>query len=361
MSYTHVLRITFKTQPCKLFPRLFSGPINLFSLEVPLFDMSPVSTTLKNRFSLVIRHLDKGKPWLVGVSGGLDSVVLLHLLLQSGFTQLRVCHLHHGIRKKTGMRDLAFCQNLAELSNLTFIYDILPRIERISGSLEADLRAARFRFFTQVALDEQVEGIFLGHQADDLAETFLWNLLRGTGRSGLAGMEAEATFVSDAGTLRIHRPLREFWRSDLEVYATDFGLKHVEDETNRSRRFTRNRLRHDLIPFLEKKLGRNVRENLVRTATILAAEDSLLDESVPHFSDHLPVAEMQLLPLALQRRAIHAWLQKKGVSNLSYEAVEGVRSLLDLENGPPRVNLAREKQARRRAGKITLTTQRPSA
>ena len=309
----------------------------------------------------MLKHLDKKRPWLVGVSGGLDSTVLLHLLHQAGFSRLIVCHLHHGIRKKTAQRDLHFCQKLAAISNMRFIYDILPDYKKSSSSMEADLREARFRFFTQIAVDEHAEGIFLGHHADDQAETFLWNLLRGAGRGGLTGIANATQITSAEGALQVLRPLLGFWRKELAAYAADHGLEHVEDETNRSRRHTRNRLRHDLIPLLEKKLGRNIRENLVRTASILQAEDAWLDEAVPNFTDHLPVKELQVLPLALQRRAIHIWLQQQCISELTFDAVEGVRSLLDLKNGPARVNLPGDRQARRRAGKIVLTTQRSKA
>ncbi len=200
----------------------------------------------------------------------------------------------------------------------------------------------------------------MGHHADDLAETFLWNLLRGSGSDGLSGIQAEREIETEAGTIRLLRPMLDIWRSEIDAYILKHQLAHMEDETNRSRKFTRNRLRLDILPWLEKKLGRPVRQSLHRTAAILGEENLCLEKllaAVEDWDAPLSVSALLIQPVALQRRTILRWLQHHEIVRAGFEEVELIRSMLDTRSGPSRINLSQNRQARRRGGKISLGLQ----
>ena len=303
------------------------------------------------RFQNATRNLDRSQTYLAGISGGRDSVVLLHLLQTAAFENVLVCHLDHGLRKESSAEAI-FVSRLALESKMRIKNEKLENV--VSGS-ESSLRRARYAFFARVASETGAAGIFLGHHADDLAETFLWNLLRGSGTAGLSGMLPDRVVKTEAGSIRLLRPMLDFWRTEIDAYAADHALTHVEDRSNRSRKYTRNRLRHDILPWLESQLDRPVRQNLHRAATIFRDENETLDALIAPVSDDLKTAGLLALPIALQRRTILAWLRHHAISDAGYSEVELIRSLL--QTGPARINLPGNFQARRRAGRITLASQ----
>lgn len=305
------------------------------------------------RFLVATRNLDRSLIYIAAISGGRDSVVLLHLIRSAGFKNVVVCHFDHGVRKQS-ISDAEFVSQLAHRSEMRVINE---KAATSTDASESTLRTARYAFFARAARETNASGVFLGHHADDLAETFLWNLLRGSGTAGLSGMQPDRVVKTDAGSIRLLRPMLEIWRSEIDQYAADNALTHVEDASNRSRKFTRNRLRHDILPWLESKLDRPVRQNLHRAATIFRDENEALDALVPPIADALQTADLLTIPIALQRRTILAWLRHHAVSDAGYTEVELVRSLLEIEASPARVNLTGNLQARRRAGRITIANQ----
>ncbi len=163
--------------------------------------------------------------------------------------------------------------------------------------------------------------------------------------------------ISQLASLRIVRPMLGVWRSEIDAYVADHGLEFREDASNTELGPRRNLLRHKIIPELEKQLGRNSRQNLWRAAEVLTEESALLDTLVPNDlveSESLAVKTLWALPLALQRRAIQRWLQFSTVSDIGYEAIERVRSLLERDGRVAKINLPGDRHARRRAGKIFL-------
>src|SRR5216117_1802717 len=130
-------------------------------------------------------------------------------------------------------------------------------------------------------------------------------------------------------------------------------LQFPEDATNKKLVATRNRIRNRIIPYLEKSLGRNVRQNIWRTAVIIGEEEKWLDSEVPDSANaDLSVPRLRALPVALQRRAILKWLRAQNISEVAFGVIERVRSLADREAPIAKVNLPRDRHARRRAGKI---------
>ena len=293
-------------------------------------------------------------PLLVGVSGGRDSVALLHALAEAGLERIVVCHLDHMLRPDSEA-DAWFASELAGQYGYPFEADrvnVKELAQERGLSIEAAAREARYEFFAQVARTHWIPRVLLAHHADDQVETLLLNLFRGSGRTGLAGMQPVSIREVRGARLELHRPLLGVWRDEVDRYVKKHRLRFQEDESNADRRFTRNRVRHEVLPFLEKTFDREVKRVLWRTAAVLAAEEEFLASKTPPMTGSpLKTADLRVMPVALQRRVIHAWLRSQKVADISFEDVESIRSLLPGPK-PAKVNLAGDRHARRRAGKI---------
>ncbi len=295
--------------------------------------------------------------YLVGVSGGRDSVALLHGLRTAGYRKLVVGHLDHGLRGEASAEDARFVARLAaewELPLESGTADVPALARRGKRSLETAARETRYAFFAGAAGRRRCRAVFLAHHADDQVETFLFNLLRGSGPVGLAAMAADGVRTIGRRRLRVLRPLLGVWRAEIDAYVRAHGLAWREDATNADpTHATRNRLRAEIIPLLERTMGREVRPAVWRTADILRAEEMWLGELLtaegPH-PERLPVKILAAAPLGKQRRILRVWLAERGVTGVGYAEVERVRSLLDTDQGPAKVNLPGGGHARRRAG-----------
>ena len=160
--------------------------------------------------------------YLIGVSGGRDSVALLHWLLSQGYRKLIVCHFEHGLRGRAGKSDARFVERLAKKYGLNFELgsaDIAALAARTKQSIETTARNERLAFFERVGRRRRCLTIFLAHQADDQVETFLLNLFRGAGGRGLGAMRLS----SNHGSLEIVRPLLGVWRSEIDHYVKSTG------------------------------------------------------------------------------------------------------------------------------------------
>ena len=222
-------------------------------------------------------------------------------------------------------------------------------------SIETAAREARYAFFAETARRRNCRTIFVAHHADDLVETFLINLFRGAGNAGLAAMREISTRRIDGVDLTIVRPFLCIWRKEIDDYVSEHRLRFREDATNKNLTPLRNRIRHRIIPYLEKMLGRNIRQNIWRTAMIAADEEKWI-ESELRDSTHadFSVVKLRALPIALQRRALLKWLRAQNVADVGFDAIERVRSLADRDTRIAKVNLPENRHARRRAGKIFL-------
>jgi tRNA(Ile)-lysidine synthase len=322
--------------------------------------------------------------YLIGVSGGRDSIALLHRLVHLGYKKLIVCHLNHRLRGRSSDTDARFVQKLVERYNQEFAGQALrlpnPRTGKRSTrptaakahisfeidsvnvralatkrktSIEIAGREARYEFFAKIARRRKCKTIFLAHHADDLVETFLINLFRGAGGAGLAGMrEVSSHCINDVG-LTVVRPLLRVWRKQIDDYVRKHRLTFREDASNKTFNPLRNRIRHRVIPHLEKIVDRNIRRAIWRAATIAREEEAWIEKQLPDCADaQLSVARLRALPVALQRRAILKWLRGQSIAEVSFDVIERVRSLLDQAARVAKINLARNRHVRRRAGKI---------
>jgi len=305
-----------------------------------------------------MRNFPPDARYLIGVSGGRDSIALLHWLVNLGYKKLIVCHLNHQLRGRSSDADARFVEKLAKKYNVDFelgAANVRALARKKKMSLETAAREARYSFFSRAAKRRRCHKIFLAHHADDLVETFLLNLIRGAGLTGLGGMRDVSSRQIHGIDLTILRPLLSIWRSDIDKYVRECRLRFREDATNKNLAPTRNRIRNRIIPYLEKILDRNIRQNLWRTATIAAEEENWLDKEVPDLTNvDLSVPKLRALPVALQRRAILKWLRVQNISGVGFEVIERVRLLLDPNVRTAKVNLPQDRHARRRAKTIFI-------
>ena len=324
--------------------------------------------------------------YLVGVSGGRDSVALLHWLVNLDYEKLIVCHLNHQLRGRMSDADARFVQKLVDRYNQNFVgraprpssfrigkrsarpttrmadldfelgaVNVRAHAAKQKVSIETAAREARYKFFAEIARRRKCETIFLGHHADDLVETFLINLFRGAGGAGLSGMREVSTRRIDDVDLTIVRPFLGVWRKEIDIYMREHRIKFREDASNKNLNPLRNRIRHRIIPYLEKILGRNIRPAIWRAAAIAGEEEDWIEKQLPDLTDaQFSVARLRALPVAVQRRAILKWLRAQKISEISFDVIERVRSLADHDAASAKVNLSRDRHARRRAGGIFI-------
>jgi tRNA(Ile)-lysidine synthase len=282
--------------------------------------------------------LDGCRCLLLGVSGGADSVAMVHLLraiVPAHGPRLVIAHLHHGIRGASADRDAAFVRRLAARLGLGCVVGRadVPALARVgSDSLEMAARAARHEFFRRVAAEAGADRVALAHTADDQAETVLLRLCRGAGSTGLSAMAPDATI----GGLRVIRPLLGVSRARIEAHLRGLGERWRTDPTNRSDAHLRNRVRRRVIPVLERALNPSVRDALCTAARLLGDDDAVLDglarravRRLGTGGDGLDAARLCALPVAVQRRAIRDWVLSLGApaDAAGFAAVERVRDL----------------------------------
>ena len=275
--------------------------------------------------------LEAGASVVVAASGGVDSTVLLDILDGLGYP-LYVAHLDHALRPNSAA-DSRFVAGEAKRRGLPCLIERrdVGAFARTEGlSLEEAGRRQRYAFLDQVADRVGTEFIILGHHADDQAETVILRLLRGSGATGLGGME-----IAREG--RYLRPLLRVRRAEIEKYAHQRGLRYRKDPSNRDPRFLRNRVRGELMPLL-KSYNPNIAEVLNRTAALLKAEDDLLAELTQEAldtvvcercNDKVALDSTRLLAyhIAVQRRILRAALQGLAAADgpFDFVRVEQVR------------------------------------
>lgn len=215
----------------------------------------------------------------VGVSGGADSVALLRALAQNAAELglvLHVAHLHHGLRGSEADEDLEFARNLAGRLGLTFHekkIDTAAEAARLPGkpaeTIEEAARRVRYAWFRELMALGELDAIATAHTLDDQAETVLAKFLRGAWTEGLSGIHPRLEYPEGA----ILRPLLATTRAEIEAYLNELGQTWREDSSNRHLAFTRNRIRHQLLPLLETWNPR-LREHLAHMAELARDEES---------------------------------------------------------------------------------------
>lgn len=302
--------------------------------------------------------IPKNGSLVIGVSGGPDSVCLLHILAklrkQLGI-HIHVAHLNHGLRKSESEADAEY---VARLSDQLGISATIER-ENVEAyrcqhhlTLEEAAREVRYNFFARVAHSIGTNRVATGHTADDQVETILMRLIRGTGAWGMRGIQPlSLRGLISQPSLVVIRPLLEVGHSDTQAYCQAHNLNPRIDSSNLSSLFLRNRIRHEVIPVL-RTINPSVEKTLLHTTALLADEQSFLEEQVAQVWDRVVSCKKETLMLntelicsfhpALQRCILReAFIRLLGDTNdIGRKHVEKAREALSLPAGK-RVSLPR--------------------
>lgn len=287
--------------------------------------------------------------WVVGVSGGADSTLLLHGLKalsdrESLQWKLHAAHFHHGLRGAEADADAVFVSDLADELGLPFHterVDIRAEIERVGGSTEEVARNRRYDFLERVALKTGSELVAVAHHADDNAETVLHRICRGTGLRGLTGIHDVRPIQPDSH-IRLVRPLLNQRRATIEELCEARGLSIRTDSTNRSPEFTRGRVRHTIMPLLAEQLNPNVAEALLRLAEHARWLGTYLEDAAERTFESLVIAQharhivLNTRALLSKQRIIQAEVVRRAISlvlaheqDLSFGHIEAILRLAE--------------------------------
>ena len=278
------------------------------------------------------------------ISGGLDSVALLRLLLELrrelGIV-LSVVHFNHKLRGADSEQDERFVADLAQENKLEFHSasgDVAQHAAKKHLSLETAARKLRYQYFRELLSDGRLTRIVTAHTLDDQAETVLLRMVRGAGTRGLAGIYPQLSVPSSQfSDVAIVRPLLSVRRKDLEGYLGVLGQTWREDKSNRDLRHARNRVRHEILPRLEQELNPAVRDVLAETAEIARGEEEYWQRETNQLlsstwkfgvgQGKFKIDALVSLPLALQRRMVRAASEDLGL-RLEFRHVAEILDLL---------------------------------
>lgn len=249
--------------------------------------------------------------YVVAVSGGVDSMALLHALANQPDLKLIAAHFDHGIRSDSYL-DRQLVQHTSEKYGIPFVYhegNLGP------GASEDVARKARYEFLHSVRNASGAKAIITAHHHNDALETAVLNMLRGTNRKGLTALRSRAN---------IHRPILHISKDDIRRYAQDQGLAWREDSTNTDLRMLRNYVRHKILPRLAPEDRQRLSEVIKRMHQV----NSELDEQLLHFlhiqsqGGTLDRKQFNRLPHSVSREVIAAWLRQQGIRDFDQKALE---------------------------------------
>lgn len=269
------------------------------------------------------KMVDKGDGVIVGFSGGPDSTCLLHVLNSLKETlgiRIYAVHLNHMIRDEEALRDEEYSRTFALSLGIPYYSRRLSVIEYAREnklSSEEAGRKLRYDFFNEIAKETRAEKIALAHNMNDQAETMLMHFFRGSGISGIGGIRpVRGKYI---------RPIISCSREEIEGYCIENNLNPVIDSTNKEAIYTRNRVRLELIPYIEEKFNPNIIENLYKTSEIIRDEDDYLNmfakeklQQIKHNGGIL-IASFNKLHIALKRRIIRILIEEERGNLTGYE------------------------------------------
>lgn len=292
------------------------------------------------------KFLDVGDRVVVGVSGGADSVCLLHLIYKAKeelCLDIVAAHLHHGIRGDEADRDMEFVKKLCEDLNISFVckkLDIIKMAAQKGVSVEVMGREARYAFFNE----QLPQKIAVAHNKNDLAETILMRMIRGGGSGALGGIKEKRG--------NIIRPLLDTKRCDIEKYCEENKLIYITDSTNLEAIYTRNKIRLEIIPKL-KEMNPSIVDTLANEARILSEDDDYIEKMANESSLDKPGLHPSLAKRILIKKAKEA-----GAKEISSVQLDALLDLLEGDSGRC-VSLGGNVEARKDYDKISFYKKTP--
>lgn len=291
-----------------------------------------VHPVVKKVYNALKQYIPSGSRLVVAVSGGADSMALadgVAQLLAEGYCQATVLHVEHGLRGEEALADAELVRRFCAERGLNFIcqhVDVQRLAKDAKLSVEEAARKLRYQVLNEQADALQADFILTAHHSDDQAETVLLKLLRGTGIEGLSGMQVRSG--------KILRPLLHLSREHLESYCALQNITYCYDSTNDDTAYTRNRIRIELLPYLEKAFNPSIKKALVQTAEILQEDDACLallaQEKFQVLANCtngevcLNVKRWQELPAALRKRILRYAYFMAGGKELGYRHTEAL-------------------------------------
>ena len=307
-----------------------------------------------------LANVSPNTPVLLALSGGADSRFLLHVLskgaARDGFPVL-LAHVHHGIRGAAADRDCDFCMSLAARYGLPIevLRADVPTLAREHGrGLDEEARAVRYEFFARLMREREIPLLATAHQADDLLETMLFRMARGTGGGGLSSIPP----VRKIAEGWLVRPLLELTAAEIRAACRESELDFTEDETNADRTYARNRIRRDVIPVLETIFPAPQKQAVRLSERLRADEDYFCRVVDEFFSSHpdrdLSCADLAALHPAVRSRVFTRWLAAAGVT-ADATLLSRLDDLLGGANGRS-VSLSRERFVTRCRDRLSVQT-----
>jgi tRNA(Ile)-lysidine synthetase-like protein len=249
--------------------------------------------------------------YVVAVSGGVDSMVLLDLLRQKRRLDLIVAHFEHGIRQDSD-EDRKLVQRIAEHYALPFVY---ARGRLGAKASEALAREARYKFLEKVRQEQGARAVITAHHQDDMLETAVMNLLRGTGRRGLSSLRSREHLI---------RPMLEWTKTDVRNYAEEHDLVWAEDSTNADDRYTRNYVRHNILSRFPLTGRASLLRRIKRAGRLNEEIDELLEKELERqpAANELSRSWYLQLPYAVASEMMAAWLRRNGFHQFDRHTID---------------------------------------
>ena len=310
------------------------------------------------------KMIGKGDKIVLAVSGGPDSTAMLYImndLREELGCSLYIAHLNHCLRGEESSADAEFVKEQAEKLHIPFTIEKIDVKSMITNkeSLESGARRIRYDFYRKVMSETKADKVAQGHTADDQAETILMRLLRGSGTKGLSGIPP----IRDGIYIR---PLIEISRSEVVAYLQNIGVQPRWDSSNLSTEYERNRIRHELIPLIEKRFSPNIKAILQQTAEILRSEDDFLDtiaksamtKCIKNNRNEAEgvIDDLKKYHIAIQRRIIRLAIESilGDLNRYEFQHIDEIMALIESGTTGKSISLPRGIIAEKSYGKIII-------
>ena len=321
-----------------------------------------VHPVVKKVYNALKEYIPQGACLLLAVSGGADSMALADGVLQllnEGYCSAHVLHVEHGLRGEEALADAELVRRFCEEKGLAFTcvhVDVNAYAQSNKLSTVEAARKLRYAALEEKAQELNADFILTAHHSDDQAETVLLKLLRGAGTEGLSGMQVRSG--------KILRPLLHLTREHLENYCALQNINYCYDSSNDDLHYTRNKIRRELLPYLEKNFNPAIKKAVVQSASILQEDDDCLNQmaqekfqAIANCTDEgviLNVRKWQEVPAALRKRILRQAYFLAGGKELGYRHTEALDVLCLRKTSGKYLQLPQKMQAFYQRGSLTI-------